>query len=85
MLAKKCKKANIKGGILEPISFDLDAWKYFDERNEEETKNVKESWDFPGSPVVKNPSCNTGNVSSIPGRGTKIPRDGGARPAGCSY
>ena len=39
LTSKKCKKANIKGGILEPISFDLDAWKYFDERNEEETKS----------------------------------------------
>ena len=28
-------------------------------------------WDFPGSPVVKNPPCNAGNV--IPGQGSKIP------------
>ena len=29
--------------------------------------------DFPGGPVVKNPSCNAGHASSVPGRGTKIP------------
>ena len=29
--------------------------------------------DFPGGPVVKNPSCNAGDTCSIPGRGTKIP------------
>ena len=33
------------------------------------------SWlgDFPGSPVVKNPSYNTGDAGSIPGQGTKSP------------
>ena len=30
--------------------------------------------DFPGGPVVKNPPSNAGDVGSIPGRGTKIPR-----------
>ena len=30
-------------------------------------------WDFPGDPVVKIPPCNAGNVSSMPGWGTKIP------------
>ena len=29
--------------------------------------------DFPGGPVVKNPSSNAGDMGSIPGRGTKIP------------
>ena len=29
--------------------------------------------DFPGGPVVKNPSANTVDVGSVPGRGTKIP------------
>ena len=29
--------------------------------------------DFPGDPVVKNPSSSTGGVSSIPGQGTKFP------------
>ena len=29
--------------------------------------------DFPGeAPVIKNPHCNTGDASSIPGWGTKI-------------
>ena len=27
---------------------------------------------FPGSPVVKNPPSNSGDVSQIPGQGTKI-------------
>ena len=30
--------------------------------------------EFPGGPVVKNPPSNTGDVGSIPGQGTKIPR-----------
>ena len=29
--------------------------------------------DFPGGPVVKTSPSNTGGVSSIPGRGAKIP------------
>ena len=33
--------------------------------------------DFPGGPVVKNPSCNAGDTGSIPGRGTKIPHAAG--------
>ena len=28
---------------------------------------------FPGSPVVKNPGANAGNMGSISGPGTKIP------------
>ena len=28
--------------------------------------------DFPGGPVVKNPSSSAGGAGSIPGRGTKI-------------
>ena len=28
---------------------------------------------FPGGPVVKNPPCNAGGETSIPGWGTKIP------------
>ena len=39
LTTKKCKKVSIKGGILEPISYDLDAKKYFDERTEEEVEN----------------------------------------------
>ena len=30
--------------------------------------------DFPSGPVVKNPPCNAGDVSSIPGQATKIPQ-----------
>ena len=29
---------------------------------------------FPGGPVVKNPSYNAGDAGSIPGQGTRIPR-----------
>ena len=36
LTAKQCKKVSVKGGILESISFDLDAEKYFDERTKEE-------------------------------------------------
>ena len=32
---------------------------------------------FPGGPVVKNPPCNAGDVGSVPGQGTEIPRGGG--------
>ena len=36
----------------------------------------KKNWtqDFPGGPVVTNPPSNAGDVGSIPGQGTKIPR-----------
>ena len=30
--------------------------------------------DFPGSPMIKDLSCNAGEAGSISGRGTKIPR-----------
>ena len=33
-------------------------------------------WDFPGGPVVKNLSANTGDMGLIPGPGTKIPHAG---------
>ena len=33
--------------------------------------------DVPGGPVVKNLPSNAGDVCSIPGRGTKIPRAAG--------
>ena len=39
LLTKKCRKVNLKGGILEPISYDLDAEKYFSERTEDEKNN----------------------------------------------
>ena len=38
LTAKECKKVNMKGSVLNRISYDLDAEKYFDERTEEETK-----------------------------------------------
>ena len=39
--------------------------------------------DFPGGPVVRNLPCNAGNVGSIPGWGTKIPRVVGATEPMC--
>ena len=33
--------------------------------------------DIPGGPVVKNPSCNAGDASSILGQGTEIPHAAG--------
>ena len=40
---------------------------------------LKEAYnrDFPGGPVVKNPSCNARDAHSIPGQGTKIPHAAG--------
>ena len=37
-------------------------------------KNYNSCEDFPGGPVIKNMPCNKGDVGSIPGQGTKIPR-----------
>ena len=33
--------------------------------------------DFPDGPVVRNLPCNAGDLSSIPGQGTNIPRAAG--------
>ena len=45
--------------------------------DEQKFKIIKSSYhifgDFLGGPVVKNLPCNSGDVSSIPGWGTKIP------------
>ena len=35
----KCKRVNIKGGVLDSISYDLDAEKYFSERTDEDKAN----------------------------------------------
>lgn len=43
LTVNKCKKVNLKGGILDCISYDLDAEKYFDERTEEEKEQHYES------------------------------------------
>ena len=37
------------------------------------TLGKERGWDFPGGPVVENPSCNAGDAGSIPGGGTKMP------------
>ena len=36
--------------------------------------SIKHKRDLPGGPVIKNPPCNAGNMGSVPGWGTKIPR-----------
>ena len=38
--------------------------------------------DFPGGPVVKNSSCNVGDLGSIPGQGTKILQTSGLTGTG---
>ena len=35
---------------------------------------IKKNRDFPGGPLAKNPPFNAGDLGSIPGQGTKIPR-----------
>ena len=41
--------------------------------------------DFPGGPVVEKQPCNAGNMGSIPGQGTKIPRTGrSTEPVHCN-
>ena len=35
--------------------------------------DIKNNWDLPCGPVVKNLSCNAGDLGSIPGGGPKIP------------
>ena len=37
------------------------------------TLKLRVSWDFPGIPLVKNPSSSAGGTGSIPGWGTKTP------------
>lgn len=38
LTTKRCRKVNLNGSILNCISYDLDAEKYFDERTDEEAK-----------------------------------------------
>ena len=40
---------------------------------------------FPGSPAVKNLSCNAGNMGSIPGQWTKIPHLRTNKPEHCNH
>ena len=54
LIAKPSKKVNKKGGILEPISFDLDANKYFDQRTEEDIANHYKSLDERYRELVNN-------------------------------
>ena len=37
------------------------------------SSTLRNSWDFPGGPDIKNPPSNAGDIGSIPGWGTKIP------------
>ncbi len=43
LIDKPSKKVNMHGGVLEPISFDIDANKYFDQRTEEDIANHYQS------------------------------------------
>ena len=40
--------------------------------------------DFPGGPVVKNPSCNAEDLGLVPGLGTKIPHAAGRLKSLCT-
>lgn len=54
LLSQPSKKVNKNGGILEPISFDIDANKYFDQRTEEEIANHYQSLDNRYRELVNN-------------------------------
>lgn len=54
LLSQPSKKVNKNGGILEPISFDIDANKYFDQRTEEEIANHYQSLDDRYRELVNN-------------------------------
>ena len=53
LTSTKCNKKSKTGGILEPISFDLEANKYFDERTKEEEKNHYKELDNRYKELVK--------------------------------
>ena len=50
----KCRKVGLKGSILNCISYDLDAEKYFDERNEDEIKNHYHNLDIRHRELIDN-------------------------------
>ena len=54
LLSQPSKKVNKNGGILEPIRFDIDANKYFDQRTEEEIANHYQSLDDRYRELVNN-------------------------------
>lgn len=54
LISQPSKKVNKNGGILEPISFDIDANKYFDQRTEEEIANHYQSLDDRYRELVNN-------------------------------
>ena len=49
------------------------------------TIKKKGLWDFPGSPLVKNPLSNARDTGSVPGPGTKIPHAMGQLSPHCNY
>ena len=49
-----------------------------------ENNFIKKNWDFPGGPVVRQPSCNAGDASLIPGQGTEIPHAAGQLSPHCT-
>lgn len=54
MTTEKSKKVGPKGSILNCISYDIDAGKYFDERNEEEIKNHYHNLDNKHRELINN-------------------------------
>ena len=53
LTSKKCETKSLSGGILEPISIDIHANKYFDERTQEEIDNHYKSLNDRYSELVK--------------------------------
>lgn len=53
LTTKRSKKVNNKGGILEPISYDLDFEKYFDDRTKEEEESHYKELDERYREIVK--------------------------------
>ena len=53
LTSTKCIKKSKDGGILEPISYDLEASKYFDERTKEEVKDHYQELDDKYRQLVK--------------------------------
>ena len=50
----KCKKVSLNGSILNCISYDLDAEKYFDERTEDEIKHHYQELDTRYCELISN-------------------------------
>ena len=55
--------------LIENFQINKSSLDFYCSRMPFEKKKKSMYWGFPGGPVVKNPPCNAGNTSSIPGPG----------------